>query len=75
MWVGYAMAAGAQLVAYFHIAKKDMPKAVLALFLPGYVLYYVWKSEDKMPRLLRVWVIGGIMFVIGMLGVMLGADI
>ncbi len=71
MWVGYAMAAGAQLFAYFHIVKNSVPKAVLALFIPGYLLYYVWQSEDKMPRLLRIWIIGGLMFVTGTIGVML----
>lgn len=65
------MAAGAQLFAYFHIAKHSVPKAVLALFIPGYVLYYVWQSDDKMPRLLRIWIIGCIMFVTGTIGVML----
>jgi uncharacterized membrane protein YoaT (DUF817 family) len=75
MWVGFALAVGAQLVAFFHILKRDPPKAILALILPGYVLYYVWKSDDKMPRLLRFWVIGVLMFVAGGIGLVFAMEL
>ena len=65
MWIGLPMAMVAQIVAFFRIAKRDASNAFLALILPGYVLYYVWRSEDKMPGLLRFWVTGGVMFVVG----------
>jgi hypothetical protein len=75
MWIGFPLAVGAQIVAFIRIAKKDAAKAILALILPGYVLYYVWRSDDKMPGLLRVWVAGGVMFILGAVIVSLAMDL
>ena len=75
MFGGFALAVGAQVFAFFHIFKKDPPKALLALILPGYVLYYVWRSDNRMPRLLRVWVVGGLMFVVGGISLVLAMEL
>ncbi len=75
MWIGLPMALVAQIVAFFRIAKKDAAKALLAAIIPGYVLYYVWRSEDKMPGLLRVWIAGGVMFVVGAIVVGLAMEL
>lgn len=66
VWVGLPLAVGAQIVAFLRILNKSPVKAVLALMVPGYFLYYIWRSKERMPGLLRVWVSGFVLFVIGM---------
>ncbi len=46
---------GAQVYACVRIVRASAVSAVLALMVPGYVLYYVWRSPYRMPRLVRLW--------------------
>lgn len=68
--VGFLMAIGAQLYAFWHIIKTRPVKAILVLLLPGYLLYYVWLSDGRMPRALHAWFWGVVFFVTG--GVIVG---
>lgn len=74
MWIGLPLAILAQIIAFIHMLKRDAGHALLALILPGYVLYYVWRSEYKMPRILGAWVTGFLMFVLGAVLVGLAMD-
>ena len=65
MWLGFMLAMGAQIVAFFSIAKRNALHAALALILPGYLAYLVWNSEYRMPRILKAWFTGFVMFVVG----------
>ena len=65
MGVGFFIAVGAQVLVFIRICKVDQVKAVLALILPGYVLYYMWRSENRMPRVFRTWILGVSLFAAG----------
>ena len=65
--VGFIVAIGAQICALVRIAKRDSAKAVLALVVPGYLIYYVWRSDEAMPGLLKVWLAGFLLMVFGLL--------
>jgi hypothetical protein len=66
MICGLLVTFSAQLVAVVRIFRTSTIGAFLALVLPGYVLYYVWRSEYKMPRVFRAWMLGFVTFIIGL---------
>ncbi len=75
---GFLMAIGAQVLAFVRIAKSDKENgtagAMLALIVPGYVLYYVWRSDHKMPGVFRCWLAGFLLFLIGMFVIAAAAE-
>ena len=67
MLIGFFGAIGIQVVIFIRIAKFDAVKALMTLIIPGYVLYYVWRFDNKMLRLIKIWILGVILFVLGIL--------
>jgi len=74
MFGGLLIAVTAQIFAFFRITQTDSVKAVLALVLPGYLLYYVWRSDNKMPRVFRAWMMGVALFVVGVVTLGIAMD-
>ncbi len=62
---GLFVAFAAQLIIFVTIFKDDVFQAVLALMIPGYAVYYIWRSEKKQPRLLGLWLLGIALCVVG----------
>lgn len=65
MLLGMLVSVAAQVVAFIRIVKHSIGHAALALLIPGFLLYYVWRSEYRMPRVLRAWAAGIAAFVFG----------
>ncbi len=74
MLFGFIAAVGAQIMGFFKIGKQEPAYAVFALFIPGFLLYCLWRSEYKMPRILRVWVLGFVAFVVGLFVMSLASE-
>ena len=73
-YVGICMAIIIQIYAFVRIVKTSAVNAVLALFLYGYVLYYIWRSENKMPRVFRAYLLSVACFLIGMVFISVGVE-
>lgn len=65
MLLGFLVSFAAQVVAFIKIVKHSIGHAALALLIPGFLLYYVWRSEDRMSSVLRAWAAGIAAFVLG----------
>jgi len=75
IYLGFAGAVGAQVFVCAKLLRDDMPRAVAALVVPFYLIYYVWYSERRMPRVKNVWVWGLSCFVLGFFVMSLGLDL
>ena len=71
---GLAMAIIIQVYVFIRIIKTSAVSAVLALLVYGYVLYYIWRSDHRMPRVFRAYVSSVALFVVGMIVVSVGVE-
>jgi len=74
MVLGFLGALGAQVAGFFRIGKRNPAYAGLILLLPGFLLYCMWRSEYRMPGLLRVWLWGAAAFIAGILVVFAASE-
>lgn len=76
--LGFLIAIGAQIFAFVRIVKydkeHDSAKAMMALLVPGYILYYVWRSENRMPRVLNIWIAGFVLFIAGLITISIAVE-
>jgi hypothetical protein len=67
--LGWLIIAAVQVIVFLRIVRINRVKGLLALLIPGYVIYYIWYSENRMPRMLGALVVGVVLMVGGAIAV------
>lgn len=65
MFSGFLAAVVVQILVFWKIAKDSTLQAMLALLLPGYLLFYASSSQHRLPRLLGIWILGAVLVAVG----------
>lgn len=45
--------------------KRNLIQGLCCIFVPAYILFFAMREETRQPRLLLLWAVGLVVFVIG----------
>jgi len=66
--VGFLMMLICQDIVALKALKKSMKEGILCLLIPGYLLIYGGREENRQVKPLIGWLLGAAIFILGFMG-------